>query len=232
MNPHERLAELQTVLRTRPEEPCDEFNRWQAKVSALLGFDLSLQNEFRQKARSAIIASPQYFSMWIREIDVVIAQAIAALEFGNDVLTEPRAESGRPLDVFISYSTADSNVAEDLANRLRALQLSVFLAHDTITTGPAWRSQVGVALRRCTVAVMLLSSRSIQSDWVRYEIGAIWALNKPAAPALLDCEPSQLPELLRDYQGRSVAEVSERAVFCHEVERLVRNTQANVNHTA
>ena len=117
---------------------------------------------------------------------------------GADDALQPR-ESGKPIDVFISYSQQDREIAEDLANRLRALQLSVFLAHDTITTGPTWRSQVGVALRRCTVAVLLLSTSSLQSDWVRYEIGAIWALNKPAAPALLDCEAGQLPELVREF---------------------------------
>lgn len=132
--------------------------------------------------------------------------------------------SDKQIDVFISYSSADREIAEDLANRLRALQLVVFMGHDTITTGPAWRTQVGVALRRCTIAVLLLSAQSLQSDWVRYEIGAIWALNKPVAPALLDCELTQLPELVRDFQARSVASPTDRAVFCHEVERLVRVT--------
>jgi hypothetical protein len=134
-------------------------------------------------------------------------------------------EFGKPIDVFISYSADDREIAEDLANRLRALQLSVFLAHDTITTGPTWRSQVGVALRRCTVAVLLLSSKSLGSDWVRYEIGAIWALNKPCAPALLNCEAAELPELVREFQARSVTTAGDRSVFCYEVERLVRNVR-------
>jgi hypothetical protein len=136
-------------------------------------------------------------------------------------------KSGKPIDVFISYSTEDREIAKDLANRLRVLQLSVFMAHDTITTGPTWRSQVGVALRRCTVAVLLLSTRSLQSDWVRYEIGAIWALNKPVAPALVDCEIAQLPDLVREYQARSVPTAADRSIFCYEVERLVRAARTN-----
>ena len=148
----------------------------------------------------------------------------------SDGAPRPTA-SEKQIDVFVSYSTEDREIAEDLTNRLRALQLTVFMAHDTITTGPTWRSQVGIALRRCTVAVLLLSNRSLQSDWVRYEMGAIWALNKPAAPALIDCNLSQLPELVRDFQARAVPTAADRAFFCHEVERLVRETRTNGNRS-
>lgn len=165
-------------------------------------------------------------------VSTLSAQEVSRLLSGDTLsektdAAERAIESGKPVDVFISYSAEDREVAEDLANRLRALQLIVFMAHDTITTGPTWRSQIGVALRRCKVAVLLFSANSLQSDWVRYEIGAIWALNKPAAPALLDCDVTQLPELVRDFQARSVATTSDRTVFCYEMERLVRETQTN-----
>jgi hypothetical protein len=234
MNRVEKLNELRALERNKPTIPSDEFGAWQARVSALIGFDRLQQDKFRHLASSAVIPNmgDHWFPDTMRQMETILLQAIADLEVGPDVAAEPPAEPGKPIDVFISYSTADRAIAEELANRLRALQLTVFLSHDTITTGPGWRSQVGVALRRCAVAVLLLSTDSLQSDWVRYEIGALWALNKPVAPALLDCEVSQLPELVRDFQARSVASDSNRVVFCHEVEKLVRDTRTENSRNA
>jgi hypothetical protein len=234
MNRVERLTELRALQRTKPVVPSEEFDAWQARVSALIGFDRDQQDKFRHVASSARMRDmgEEWYTDSMRQLETILLQAIADLEVGTDVAPEPHAEPGTAIDVFISYSTTDRAIAEDIANRLRALQLMVFLSHDTITTGPAWRSQVGVALRRCRVAVLLLSTQSLQSDWVRYEIGALWALNKAVAPALLDCDVSQLPELVCDFQARSVAGASDRAIFCHEVERLVRDTRTSDDRNA
>jgi hypothetical protein len=232
MNRDERLIQLRALLQSKPAAPNAEFGTWQARASALIGFDRQQQNRFRHLASSATIPGDDFFPSCMSSMEQIILQAIADLEVGPDFAAERPAEPGKPIDVFISYSTADKTIAEDLANRLRALQLTVFLSHDTITTGPGWRSQVGVALRRCGIAVLLLSTDSIQSDWVRYEIGALWALNKPVAPALLGCDLSQVPELVRDFQARSVGSVSDRAVFCHEVEGLLRDNRTNENQNA
>jgi len=227
MNRNERVAELRMLLHNQPDFANEGFAIWQARVSALIGFDREQQTAFRHMANDAPSSEPETHPNYRRRLQTIILQAIADLEVGPSDAAKQPAEPGKPIDVFISYSTVDREIAEDLANRLRALQLMVFLAHDTIRTGPEWRSQVGVALRRCTVAVLLLSSHSVQSDWVRYEIGAVWALEKPAAPALLDCDMNQVPGLVRDFQARSVATTADRAIFCHEVERLVRNTRPN-----
>lgn len=234
MNRAERLNKLRALERNKPTVPSDEFGVWQARVSALIGFDRLQQDKFRHLASSAMIPNMgnEWYSDTMRQMETIILQAIADLEIGSDTADESPAEPGKPMDVFISYSTADRAIAEELANRLRALHLTVFLSHDTITTGPAWRSQIGVAIRRCTVAILLLSNHSLHSDWVRYEIGALWALNKPVAPALLDCDVSQLPELVRDFQARSVASDSNRAVFCYEVEKLVRETRTENTRNA
>jgi hypothetical protein len=194
-------------------------------VSALIGFDREQQTEFRSMANNAPYSELKRHAEYRRRLQTIILQAIADLEVGPSNVAEQPTESGKPIDVFISYSAVDREIAEKLANCLRALQLTVFLSHDTITTGPAWRSQVRIALRRCAVGVLLLSTDSLRSDWVRYEIGALWALNKPVAPALLDCDVSQIPEMVREFQARSVASESNRIVFCHEVERLVRDTR-------
>jgi len=126
-------------------------------------------------------------------------------------------------DVFISYSTADSEVAETIAAAIRKQGYNVFLAHQTITVGPQWEEQVAVAARSCAVAVLVISNDSKNSDWVKYEIGALWALNKQAAPALIGLRTSEVPGLLRKYQGRPESNPDEITKFCNEVVRLLAN---------
>jgi len=137
-------------------------------------------------------------------------------ERAHDVETELKSH-----DVFLSYSTADTLIAEEIAAGIRGRGFTVFLSHQTIKVGPKWEDQIADAARSCRLAVLLLSEDSRNSDWVRYEIGALWALGKHVAPALVGLLPSDLPELLRKYQGRPASSPIERKVFCDEVARLL-----------
>jgi len=134
---------------------------------------------------------------------------------------EPKSSASS--DVFISYSANDTDVAEDIAHLLHKMSFSVFLAHQTISIGPAWEEQVAAAARGCRLAVLVLSDHSRNSDWVRYEIGALWALGKPVAPALVELQTKELPELLRKYQGRQASTHSHRIAFCQEIARLMND---------
>jgi len=124
-------------------------------------------------------------------------------------------------DVFISYSTKDSCIAEKIDSNLRQRGLHVFLGHQTIAMGPKWTDQIENAARDCEVAVLIVSEDSRNSDWVRYEIGALWALKKKVAPALVDVDTKELTSLLRDYQARSVASPELISAFRDEVAGLV-----------
>ena len=128
---------------------------------------------------------------------------------------------GAGADVFISYSTADAAIAEQLEVGLRNRGFEVFLAHKTISVGPKWEDQVFDAARSCRIAVLVLSEKSRNSDWVRFEIGALVALGKDVAPGLIGLQPTDTPELIRKYQGRPISSQSEQEVFCDEVARLL-----------
>jgi hypothetical protein len=125
-------------------------------------------------------------------------------------------------DIFISYSTKDTTIAESLASQLRLKDLSVFLAHQTIDIGPRWETQVLDALRSCRLAIPILTPQSLSSDWVRYEIGAFWALGKLVAPALLGVKSSELPAMLKQYQIRSISESGAVHDFCVEVQTMLK----------
>lgn len=156
---------------------------------------------------------------------IVAARALSLLasndpevkrEFGNDV------HDGRQgLDVFISYSTQDGSVAEEIASEMRRRGYEVFLAHQNISVGPRWEDQVFNAARSCRVGVLVLSENSRNREWVQYEIGALVALGKQVAPALIGLQPSDLPELVRKYQARAASSPNERKTFCDELVRLL-----------
>lgn len=132
---------------------------------------------------------------------------------------------GRTVDVFISYSQKEAEIADELASLLRSRGLSVFLAHQTIAVGPSWEEQVADAARSCRIGVVVVSRASSNSDWVRYEIGALWALRKQVAPALIDVDPGDLPELLRKFQARPVSSPELRRSFCDEIAEQLRSRQ-------
>jgi hypothetical protein len=153
-------------------------------------------------------------------------QLIRSLDSDLNAGVHLRFENLSPLavsrDIFISYSTKDTAIAELLAAQLRLKDLSVFLAHQTIDIGPRWETQVLDALRSCRLAIPILTPQSLSSDWVRYEIGAFWALGKLVAPALLGVKSSELPALLKQYQIRSISESGAVHDFCVEVHTMLR----------
>jgi hypothetical protein len=153
-------------------------------------------------------------------------QLIRSFDMDSNASAHLRFATLNPLavsvDIFISYSTKDAAIAELLASQIRQRNFSVFLAHQTIDIGPRWETQVIDALRSCRLAILILSPQSLSSDWVRYEIGALWALGKLVAPALYGVLSSQLPDLLRQYQARSISESGAVHDFCVEVLTMLK----------
>ncbi len=132
-------------------------------------------------------------------------------------------EAGTEFDIFFSYSTANEDIATDLTNRMRGLNLRVFLSHDTIRVGK-WKEQVIRGLKGSRIAVVLMSEESLNSEWVKYEIGALWALGRVIAPALLNVSPEHVPEIISaEFQAMNVATEVERADFVHEVDKFLKS---------
>jgi hypothetical protein len=53
MNRDERLTELRALQRTKPVVPSGDFDAWESRVAALIGFDRELRDQFREVARVA-----------------------------------------------------------------------------------------------------------------------------------------------------------------------------------
>ncbi|WP_020587546.1 toll/interleukin-1 receptor domain-containing protein [Desulfobacter curvatus] len=105
--------------------------------------------------------------------------------------------------VFVSHHTEDFEAAERITNE----QLShlsnrcrFFMAEHHLKPGAKWVRDIKENLRRADAFVVLCSKKSLARDWVRYEIGAAWALGKPIYPVRLEEEPKEFSEPLSGYQ--------------------------------
>lgn len=72
-------------------------------------------------------------------------------------------------DVFISYSSVDQQIADLLVKRLRSKGIGVWIASDSMKSGP-YAGQIVKAIRNAKVFIVILSKNSIRSPHVRTEI--------------------------------------------------------------
>jgi hypothetical protein len=88
--------------------------------------------------------------------------------------------------VFISYADKDKDCALELAARLREVDVSYFVAKDTIPPAAEWAVYIWQAIRDCRVFVVLNSTAAKKRDWCKYEIGAALGQKKQVVTVLLD----------------------------------------------
>jgi len=126
----------------------------------------------------------------------------------------------RRFDVFVSYASDDQELATEIADDLQKEGLSCFLASRSISSGELWAEEIREALLESRAAVLLLTPKSVESDWVMCEAGACWALEKPIIPAVLYVDVKTLPELISSRQARNVETARGRATLVADVKRM------------
>lgn len=72
--------------------------------------------------------------------------------------------------VFISHSSADRDIADYIARDLAAQGIEVW-SDRSILPGEAWDSAITKALDEAQFFVLVLSPRSLSSEWVNFEAG-------------------------------------------------------------
>jgi hypothetical protein len=83
----------------------------------------------------------------------------------------------RAVDVFVSYSRSDEQVATSLAGDLRAAGLSVFLDTASINHGAAWLEKIHDALDVCRAVVPIYSPDFLTSRACKWEFNIACAKN-------------------------------------------------------
>ncbi len=93
-----------------------------------------------------------------------------------------------PNMIFISYSRNDVDLrfARLLEQNLKNHNLTVWRDEEDIIPGLQWPKKINEALGKSTTVLVVLSSRSVKSDWVNKEIDRAVTLEKVIIPILLD----------------------------------------------
>lgn len=99
-------------------------------------------------------------------------------------------------DVFISYKRDERRRADNIASRLRALGLEVWLDAN-IASGRSFDAEIEAALRAAKAVLVLWTPGSVASEWVRNEASA--AKERGILLALM-LEPCELPIEFRAVQ--------------------------------
>jgi sugar/nucleoside kinase (ribokinase family) len=109
--------------------------------------------------------------------------------------------------VFISYSEADSEVAERLERALGDRGVDCFRHAKDIGPGQRIEQTVVQALLECSAVIVVISPASARSAWVSYEIGLARGRDKLIVPFLTHTS-MELPSFIGDVKAaRSTAEV-------------------------
>lgn len=91
-------------------------------------------------------------------------------------------------EVFISYSTIDSENAETVRNVLEKNGLSCWMAPRDIPGGSNYTKEIPIAIRNCKVFVLILSKNAQGSHWVLKELDSAVNCGKVILPFMLeDC---------------------------------------------
>ena len=81
--------------------------------------------------------------------------------------------------IFLSHAMADRETARRVQNAFsRHAGVRVF-ASGMLSSSSNWRAKLKAELINSSVFIVLLSPKTLESDWVKWEIGAAWVLEKP-----------------------------------------------------
>jgi tetratricopeptide (TPR) repeat protein len=102
----------------------------------------------------------------------------------------PGAANAVDAEVFISYAQDEDGVrALDLAGRLEAVGISVWIADRAMAGAQNYGPEVVEAIERCRVLVVLCSQASLFSEHVAVEVELAFEAGRPRLPLRLDDTP-------------------------------------------
>ncbi len=96
------------------------------------------------------------------------------------------------VDVFVSYSSRDRARVMEIATRLEAEGLKVWIDRARISGGSNYGPEIVRGIKSCKVMVLMCSDSSLRSHNVKQEIQLAWKYRRPYLPLLL--EPTSFPE--------------------------------------
>lgn len=105
----------------------------------------------------------------------------------------PTEEERKRFGIFISHSNADTDYLNELAGKMRENGLKPIYDRDFLGGGVHFQDKI-MEYINCYAAVVVLSEKSIKSDWVNYELGFLAGKGMP----IVLWDPEGLLSLERD----------------------------------
>jgi len=139
---------------------------------------------------------------------------------------ETRVNEGGDFNIFISYSTNDSDKIQPLVNQISTIQgVKIFFAEKSIMPGSSINQTIIKTIKDSDIFLVFFSESALRSNYVQQEIGAAKSYNKCIIPILLD---STKPTGMLD--GVNYLNFHEQVKQSTEMDRLhkfiIRNIQS------
>jgi len=112
-------------------------------------------------------------------------------------------------DIFISYSSEDTNEAKEISQEARNLGLSVYCAGDDNNPGEKWEERVISELMGSWKMLVLLTPQSKNREWVISEWSLAIYNGVKIIPLLKDVKKEHIPTRLQNYQCCSYYKINE-----------------------
>ena len=129
-----------------------EYLKQEKDTSLLNGIDITqLMLQSKEKSKNLLPAAIEVWSQLNYRVDK------------GDTIPDFKS-----IDVFISYSRKDTEFAKQLQRFLESKRLTVW-RDDAIRAGFAFRKEIAKALSTASVAVVIWTKHSINSEWVEWE---------------------------------------------------------------
>lgn len=93
------------------------------------------------------------------------------------------------IDVFISYSSSEFNNVNAIKNILEKNNITCWMAPHSISIGSSYANEIPLAIKKCRMFLLMVSTSSQNSLWVQKEVSLALSYGKTVLPFMLEnCE--------------------------------------------
>ena len=126
------------------------------------------------------------------------------------------------MEIFISYSHLDKNLAGEVKSNLESIcLLKAFLAHEDILPSTEWLDEILKQLDICHIFIPILTENFDKSDWTTQEAGIAIAGKKLIIPFKFSVDPRGF---LSRWQAIPISDESQISRACYQIRPIIANT--------
>ncbi|HEY7091944.1 MAG TPA: toll/interleukin-1 receptor domain-containing protein, partial [Ktedonobacterales bacterium] len=125
------------------------------------------------------------------------------------------------LNIFISYSRADSAFVDRLEADLRARGYTVWVDRRRLEGGQIWEQEIDAAIARCNLFLLVLSPSAVNSIYVRHEFEESERLGKRLIPIVWQAQGLVIPTWLAAADNRQRQDFTNPNAYVIDLKRLL-----------